>query len=268
MWEIHRGGKKPQTVFEKYPLDGGRVGIFRNDYGELLLEIKNVREADAGRYKCMTGTTGNMTIHKDIELIVQFGPKLPWESKNLTLHEGETGELWCNASGIPIPTIKWSRKSRDYNDTEMGISGNIVWIPNITRYAKDTYKCQASNEFGSDEGFINVDVSFPAELEVFEEELQGVNGVTNVEMACAVTANPMVNIVWYKGNETNPIQGNNWQYNEQTDDNMKEEYYTTLSILKIVLPLDDAHFDTYYCKAKNDSGHVIALKAINLARRP
>ncbi|KAL3870863.1 hypothetical protein ACJMK2_038896 [Sinanodonta woodiana] len=270
MWEVHRPGKKIQTVTEKHSFDS-RVQIHRNHYEELLLEINTVREADAGRYICKTGTTGNMSIHKEIEIIVQFGPKLSWESINRTMHEGETGELWCNASGIPKPTIEWFRKFRVNNDTRyenIGISGNMLRIHNITRYAKDIYKCHASNELGSAEGFINVDVLFPAELEVFEEELQGVNGDLNVEMACAVTANPMVNIVWYKGDEENHIQENNWKYKIQNEDDMKEYYYTTISILKKVYPLEHADFDTYYCKAQNDTGHDIASKAINLARRP
>ncbi|KAL3870864.1 hypothetical protein ACJMK2_038896 [Sinanodonta woodiana] len=271
MWEVHKDGKKTYTVTEKRSFDGGRVRIDTNPYGESNLEINPVRKTDTGRYICKTGPTGNMVTHTNIELIVQFGPKLSWESINRTMHEGETGELWCNASGIPKPTIEWFRKFRVNNDTRyenIGISGNMLRIHNITRYAKDIYKCHASNELGSAEGFINVDVLFPAELEVFEEELQGVNGDLNVEMACAVTANPMVNIVWYKGDEENHIQENNWKYKIQNEDDMKEYYYTTISILKKVYPLEHADFDTYYCKAQNDTGHDIASKAINLARRP
>ncbi|KAL3870865.1 hypothetical protein ACJMK2_038897 [Sinanodonta woodiana] len=269
IWEVHQTGKKIHTVTEKHWLDGGRVRIVTNTYEESNLVINTVRETDAGRYICKTGTTGNMNKQADIELIVQSAPKLPLTTKNQIIQEGETDELWCNATGIPIPTIEWFRKSRVTNDSgyeNIGASGNMLRIHNVTRYARDIYKCNASNDLGSADGFINVDVSFSAELEVFEEELKRFNTEIGIEMACAVTANPMVNIVWYQGDEEVPIKDKPWKYEVKTDDDMKKDYYTRLSILKILSTLDEADFGTYNCKAHNDSGHVIAAKSIKLVR--
>ncbi|KAK3577809.1 hypothetical protein CHS0354_024853, partial [Potamilus streckersoni] len=66
----------------------------------------------------------------------------------------------------------------------------------------------------------------------------------------------MVNISWYKGDEEIPGEHKAYRYIVHADDYMKEEYYTRFSISKIIYPLDEADFDTYYCKARDDSGHV------------
>ncbi|KAK3577808.1 hypothetical protein CHS0354_024852 [Potamilus streckersoni] len=259
MWKFYRDGKNVFTILKNRPDDGGRMQI-KDNYGVSELEIKNIKKHDAGRYICKTGASNNLSIDVEIDLIVKFKPEIHLRY-NESVNEGETIEIWCDATGIPNPNIEWSRRSE-----EIGISGHMLRIHNVTRYAKDIFMCSASNTEGHDEEMINLNVSFPAEVEVLEKELQRLNTDTDVEMVCAVTANPMVNIVWYKGDKEIPVKEEPFKYVVDTQDDMKEEYYTRFSILKIISTLDEADFDTYYCKAQNDSGHVVATETITLVK--
>ena len=77
------------------------------------------------------------------------------QTKNKTVHEGDNAELYCNISGIPDPTVIWTKVlDGDYNAEE----GKLLNITNITRAQAGKYKCNANNTCGEESLVAYIDV--------------------------------------------------------------------------------------------------------------
>ena len=90
---------------------------------------------------------------------------------NITVREGDTTTIICEAIGYPPPTITWSktvgtlsnRVSVGNNVSVPTGNGNIIrvsvnlTITNVFREDGGDYMCVASNSIGSDSGIITVD---------------------------------------------------------------------------------------------------------------
>ena len=64
-------------------------------------------------------------------------------------------EVYCNATGIPDPTVIWTKvEGGGYNATE----GKLLNITNITRAQAGDYMCTANNTCGEESTMANIDV--------------------------------------------------------------------------------------------------------------
>lgn len=68
--------------------------------------------------------------------------------------EGENISVYCNASGVPPPTVSW-RKLRINGDITNGHSLNIN---NISRCQGGEYRCTASNICGTASTTVDIEV--------------------------------------------------------------------------------------------------------------
>ena len=66
-------------------------------------------------------------------------------TSNITVIEGENRSLSCDVTGIPVPSVTWSKVS-DGSRTE----GNTRELVNVSRNDAGEYKCDASNFCGND----------------------------------------------------------------------------------------------------------------------
>ena len=64
---------------------------------------------------------------------------------NLTVTEGENATLYCNVSGSPEPNITWTNVSNGN-----GRNGKRLFLQTISRSQAGEYRCDASNDCGSD----------------------------------------------------------------------------------------------------------------------
>ena len=67
--------------------------------------------------------------------------------------EGDRVEVYCNAAGIPDPTVIWKKVQ-----TGEVIEGNLLNFTDITRAQAGEYKCTANNTCGEDSTMVNIDV--------------------------------------------------------------------------------------------------------------
>ena len=65
--------------------------------------------------------------------------------------EGSNVTLFCNASGIPSPTVSWIKVSGGQRT-----DGNILLLTNISRNEAGEYRCEASSECGNASETVNI----------------------------------------------------------------------------------------------------------------
>ena len=70
--------------------------------------------------------------------------------------ESNDATLYCNATGNPVPSIKWIRRSRG-DDTIVSNKSALVF-PAIYRNESGLYQCIANNSVGNDSKNCTVDV--------------------------------------------------------------------------------------------------------------
>ena len=71
--------------------------------------------------------------------------------------EGDNVDVYCNATGIPDPTVIWRKvqvQGDGYNPTE----GNLLTITTITRAQAGEYRCTVNNTCGVASTVMNINV--------------------------------------------------------------------------------------------------------------
>ena len=88
-------------------------GIFNTTTSTYIFQIKDIKEDDAGVYRCRAIRSINEFYDADVELQIN---KPPFISDNSTLSvvvvEGKEAQLVCDVSGFPPPTITWHRENK------------------------------------------------------------------------------------------------------------------------------------------------------------
>ncbi|VVC26657.1 Fibronectin type III,Immunoglobulin subtype,Immunoglobulin-like domain,Immunoglobulin-like [Cinara cedri] len=153
-------GNPPPSVF--WTREGSQVLMFPgNAYGhfhvtqEGTLRIQGAQKEDAGYLVCSAlSVAGSVTWRAFLQVtsvqdvpppVVDIGPT------NQTLATRSTATLPCQASGIPLPTIKWYRNgnylSPDYPRVTITSSGTLQ-IDGLEVSDSGLYTCTASSESG------------------------------------------------------------------------------------------------------------------------
>ncbi|XP_069138035.1 neuronal growth regulator 1-like [Argopecten irradians] len=128
-------------------------------YGYDLI-ITRINDDDEGIYECTAAIQKEVLEVYDLRIEREaFIPETAY-SKDVTIREGGTAKLWCNASGYPVPNIKWQIVELDSNGREsvqdIGIQGKLLNIQNVSRHCDNWYRCVASNELSRNEASQNI----------------------------------------------------------------------------------------------------------------
>lgn len=111
---------------------------------EWSLKINEINEDDAGIYFCKVGYT---TIKK-YEIIVRVPPRIRDDGSGAAkaVHEGESAQLTCMATGTPKPNITWFSISADGNSLfPLPQTGSVLTVEKVTRDTARRYQCRAAN---------------------------------------------------------------------------------------------------------------------------
>ena len=73
--------------------------------------------------------------------------------QNETLTEGGSVTLFCNASGMPSPSVLWIKVGGSQRT-----NGSELVFTNINRSEAGEYRCEASNQCGIDSKSARIDV--------------------------------------------------------------------------------------------------------------
>lgn len=74
-------------------------------------------------------------------------PSIDKGPSNKTLNESSDLELFCNATGNPLPNITWSKVAVP---SVQLLAYEVLTVKNINRTVSGVYQCKASNGIGSD----------------------------------------------------------------------------------------------------------------------
>ncbi|KAK3593799.1 hypothetical protein CHS0354_014341 [Potamilus streckersoni] len=228
-----------------------RMSVTKLYDGEWNLNIKSVLDQDAGNYTCKVGK--EVISHN--ELVVETPPDIH-ETQNMTFDEGDTGTLWCNATGSPSPTVRWYWKPPHQDDgieQDSGAEGNKLVLHNMTRYYDNIYVCLASNSVGKEQRVIRIRVKFGPEVVIFQNTIITTNG-QEVTLHCAVEAFPMDgDLEWAFQNKSVPIRSD-LMYEVRHDRNLVNDFNTlflSMTIRKDIL--QDGDYGRYVCRTINFS---------------
>uniref|UniRef100_A0AAG5CQZ0 Cell adhesion molecule n=1 Tax=Anopheles atroparvus TaxID=41427 RepID=A0AAG5CQZ0_ANOAO len=222
---------------------------------ENLLIIEHLRARHEGTYTCVVQNRAGsdrqsfvvgvlspptiQRIHPD-ELSDQFG-ELAEETKRwmkekpvdsaveVNLLSGETLQLVCLATGSPKPSVYWNRGLQ--NERVVSQTANLT-IPDVALHHSDHYTCVAENELGKSTQLYRLDVM--AAPQFYDEPTQSIEVFIgdNVELDCAMQANPPASYQWLK------------------EDYALDEFDTVLSFTNIQ-PQDSG---MYHCDVQNIFG--------------
>ncbi|XP_071839760.1 basement membrane-specific heparan sulfate proteoglycan core protein-like isoform X3 [Apostichopus japonicus] len=221
------------TLSANAVVDGSRLTFYRPAF------------EDAGDYVC----NGVNAFGSDSEIAtlvitreVGIPPVVFAGEENVVVSQGSTLNLICNATGIPQPTVSWSRAGGRALGSNMQERNGVLRIVDIRLEDRDVYTCTAENIFGRGAVSVIVDVERrePPNAEVFPIPNQAVTSGTNVQVQCRATAGyPAPEIVWTRaGGE--PFTGNTLVEN---------------GVLRIIQITSDEQ-GVYLCTATNRAGSV------------
>ncbi|KAL8583912.1 hypothetical protein ACOMHN_009665 [Nucella lapillus] len=247
------------TFEDRRIIDDERLSLERPFSKDWNLHIRDVEYKDQGVYNCQVNTVPVKI--KTVNLIVEVPAKIiqHLSTSNLVVRENEKVTLVCNVTGVPVPEVMWYRHISDQkgvekqsefckNTDQVGVSGEVLIIHNITRYCGDTYECVAFNGVPPDVNLlIHVAVEFAPEIFLPNKRIgQDVGRETILE--CTVTAFPHAVSMWMRNGEK--ISTLSQKYRLE----IYEEQPNSITLSLRIFSIERHDYGVYTCVASNPLG--------------
>ncbi|XP_075993488.1 netrin receptor DCC [Genypterus blacodes] len=224
------------------------------------LQVSQVQPPDSATYRCLADNPSSTRTGTDAELRVLPEPGLSrtlhflQRPSTLTALLGSIAVLECSASGYPTPIITWRRgeeRIQSWNRKYSLLAGSNLVISSVTDDDSGSYSCSASNRNQNITAHSQLRVLVPPQFLNYPTNTFAYEA-TDIELECAVTGSPPLNVRWMKnGEEVIPSD-----YFQIVDG-------SNLQILGLVK--SDEGF--YQCVAENAAGSSQALAQL-LLREP
>jgi len=217
------------------------------------LQIKDIKETDAGVYQCSIVLSTVSKVSADVKLSVWRPPVISDNStQSLVATEGYSVQMECYADGNPTPTITWRRENNAIilpTDSATYV-GNVLKINSVKKEDRGTYYCVAVNGAGTYKRIINLEVQFAPVITVSRPKV-GQALQYDMDLKCFIEAYPPPAVVWLKDD----VQISNNQHNEVLLYTIADEFVdSTLRVITI----EKSQYGDYICKAVNKIGQAEA----------
>ncbi|XP_026324621.1 protein amalgam-like [Hyposmocoma kahamanoa] len=229
-------------------VDAIRFSLDRTD-----LIIRDITHEDSGTYTCdILQTTTTQVTH--IVFVHEPAKINRLTASKTDIVEGDEVLLTCNATGVPPPTIYWSR-STDGGNTTTGLtdadgefSANAIFMKNVRKEQSGIYYCLVENTGARKPVLKSITINVASKPKVHAHKgIVNTAVGTEAELICTTHLNhaeiiPVIQ--WYKDGKSIE-EARVSSYTVSTEG--------ARSILKIK-PATDADFGTYTCTASNRHG--------------
>ncbi|KAM9327316.1 neuronal cell adhesion molecule a [Pholidichthys leucotaenia] len=214
---IAEGLPTPDISWQK---DGGELPAARMSFHSFskMLRISDVREDDAGDYRC-TATNSHGTAYHIIKVTVKAAPFWVSAPRNLILAPNETNTLTCKVKGDPKPRIDWFVNGVPIDnapeDATRKVEGDTVTLSNVQSGSSAVYQCNASNEFGYvlANAFVSVLAEPPRMLTPPNRVYQVITNNPAL-LDCASFGSPIPTITWFKDSQISIKNGDSYVIHE------------------------------------------------------
>ncbi|XP_016057047.1 PREDICTED: neogenin isoform X5 [Miniopterus natalensis] len=216
------------------------------------LVISNATERDGGLYRCLIESGGPPKYSDEAELKVLPDPEVTSnlvflkQPSSLVRVIGQSAVLPCVASGLPLPTIRWT-KNEEALDTESSerlvlLPGGSLEISDVTEDDAGTYFCVADN--GNETVEAQAELTVQAQPEFLKQPTNiYAHESMDIVFECEVTGKPVPTVKWVKNGDM-VIPSDYFKI-------VKEHNLQVLGLVK-----SDEGF--YQCIAENDVGNAQA----------
>ncbi|XP_026829151.1 neuroglian isoform X2 [Ooceraea biroi] len=202
---IFGGTPLPQIVWSKNgqllrPSDR----ITQGNYGKSLI-IKHVSFEDEGTYTCEAsngvGTAQSYSVHLQVMAV----PYFTVEPEIVNAAEDETVQIRCEASGVPVPEIKWIHNGKPISEappnSRRRVTPNSIIIEKLVKKDTGNYGCNATNSLGYvyKDVYVNV-LALDPDITQPPTDMETVDGKT-VRITCRVFGAPKPEVKWIRNRQ-------------------------------------------------------------------
>ncbi|XP_049312041.1 basement membrane-specific heparan sulfate proteoglycan core protein isoform X27 [Bactrocera dorsalis] len=124
--------------------------------------IREIQLEDSGDYECIAqNDVGRVTVVQKVNVMLPPVITLEPNDEYLSLTEGDELKVICTATGVPSPIVQWVDDTTEFNrglPPSPQHSQAFLEKYRVDRNDAKTYKCIASNEAGTAESSVTVDV--------------------------------------------------------------------------------------------------------------
>lgn len=202
---IFGGTPLPQIVWSKNgELIRPSDRITQGNYGKSLI-IKHVNFEDEGKYTCEASNGVGAAQSYSISLQVMAVPYFTVEPEFVNAAEDETVEIRCEASGVPVPEIKWIHNGKPISEAPPNnrrkVTPNSIIIERLVKKDTGNYGCNATNSLGYvyKDVYVNVLALYP-DITQPPTNLSTVDGKT-IRITCRVFGAPKPEVKWVRNGQ-------------------------------------------------------------------
>uniref|UniRef100_M3YMQ2 Hemicentin 2 n=1 Tax=Mustela putorius furo TaxID=9669 RepID=M3YMQ2_MUSPF len=217
---VARGHPPPTLSWHREGLPVAESNETWLEAGGSVLSLERLGEASGGPYSCVASSpAGEAVLQYSVE--VQVPPQLLVAdgSGQVTALVGQPLELFCQASGSPVPTLQWLQNGRPAEElpgVRVTSQGAMLRISHVELGHAGLFACQATNEAGT--------AGAEVELSVHELPLATIVGGDNitvpflqpVTLQCVGTGVPTPSLRWWKDGVALAASGGKLQVRSRT----------------------------------------------------
>ncbi|XP_034044057.1 basement membrane-specific heparan sulfate proteoglycan core protein-like [Thalassophryne amazonica] len=162
------------------------------------IQWPTVRPEDSGVYICQAQNNEGVAEVK-VEIMVMGGPGAPEASVStteMTVVEGHTVTMECQATGSPPPAITWS-KLRAPLPWRHTVVGGVLTLTNVGRQDSGQYICNATNIHGYSEAYTQMEVETPPYATCLPEQVRLRPG-EGLHLQCLAHGSHPIRFQWAK----------------------------------------------------------------------
>nr|DBA18217.1 TPA: hypothetical protein GDO54_016492 [Pyxicephalus adspersus] len=246
------GNPTPEIVWHKNGAALAKSAVQRI-IGTGALQIGYAQPDHAGLYTCTAqNAVGSMSSSMNLTVLVP--PQIVKHTKEIFVIQSFPVTIPCKTSGIPTPTITWSKNDVPITDKSGKYAGNKsgeLILLNAERHDKGAYTCTASNIIGKDSHTVSVTIQYGPSFTELPSDVS-LNKGEKLRLSCKAAGNPRPQITWSFQDNSTPVQVG------------QSKYLNELVIERV--SKDSA--GTYTCTAENSVSLINATVKVSVKEPP